>query len=330
VLAILLLQSSPSNAFTPLPSIVRRRPSLAHGLYVENGGEFSFNNDSFEQLPPVESLKPLSETRVTQLPNGGRLSLVGAGPGDPDLLTIKAYQLLTNEAVDDAIVLADRLVSPAILDLISQSCPVQVARKWPGCAEQAQTELYHWMYAGLRKGKHVIRLKIGDPYVFGRGAEEVLQARNWNVEATVIPGVSSALSAPLLGNVPVTHRGAASQVVFCTGYGRDGTSPDLIQYHPQQTVVFLMAVGRLSILSRRLVEWAGYPSNTPVAIIESAGCPQQRTVTGSLETIAQIAEQHQVKAPATIVVGSVCKVLLESDESGSLIQGLIQNATAIV
>ena len=117
---------------------------------------------------------------------------------------------------------------------------------------------------------------------------------------------------------------------MCTGYGRDESSPDLIQYHKEQTVVFLMAVGRLRSLCERLINLAGYPSKTPVGIIQNAGCPNQRTVVGNMETIADLAEEYQVKAPSTIVVGEVVNVLLESDaETGESVVGLIQNMTAI-
>ena len=137
-------------------------------------------------------------------------------------------------------------------------------------------------------------------------------------------GVSAAFSAPLLGSIPVTHRGVSNQVVMCTGYGREGSSPDLIQYHKEQTVVFLMAVGRLEELSERLVRMAGYPKTTPVAIIERAGCPNQRTVVGDLTTIAGLSKEYNVKAPSTIVVGEVVSVLLEKKD-GQHVQGLIQN-----
>jgi len=138
--------------------------------------------------------------------------------------------------------------------------------------------------------------------------------------------VSAAFSAPLLGNIPVTHRGVSNQVVICTGYGREGTSPDLIQYHKEQTIVFLMAVGRLRQLCDRLVRLAGYPANTPVGIIERAGCPTQRTVVGNIQTIADISEKYNIQAPSTIVVGKVVDVLLEKDDNGNVIEGLIQNA----
>lgn len=143
-------------------------------------------------------------------------------------------------------------------------------------------------------------------------------------------GVSAAFSAPLLGSIPVTHRGVSNQVVMCTGYGRNGTSPDLIKYHKEQTIVFLMAVGRLRELCQRLIDMAGYPSKTPVGIIQDAGCPTQRTVVGNMETIADLAEKFNVKAPSTIVVGDVVSVLLPTDPvSGEQLHGLVQNMTLV-
>jgi uroporphyrin-III C-methyltransferase len=234
-----------------------------------------------------------------------------------------AHRLLSDP---NALVIADRLVSQEILDLIAGE--IKVARKLPGCAELAQEEIYWWAYQGLNQGKHVVRLKIGDPFVFGRGGEEVLTFRRFGVESKVIPGVSAAFSAPLLASIPVTHRGVSNQVVMCTGYGREGTSPDLIQYHKEQTIVFLMAVGRLRELCNRLTTLAGYPAKTPVAIVENAGCPTQRTVVGNMETIADLAEKHNVKPPSTIVVGDVVNVLLEADPKiGQDVTGLIKNMT---
>ncbi|KAL7501854.1 hypothetical protein ACHAWX_000397 [Stephanocyclus meneghinianus] len=159
----------------------------------------------------------------------------------------------------------------------------------------------------------------GDPFVFGRGGEEVLEFRKFGVEPTVVPGVSAAFSAPLLASIPVTHRSISNQVVMCTGYGRNNTSPDLIQYHKEQTVVFLMAVGRLRELCEKMVTLANYPMQTPVGIVERAGCPDQRTVVGTMENIADLAEKYNVRPPSTIVVGDVVNVLLtEGDFVGEM------------
>jgi len=278
-------------------------------------------------IPDSNSLKPLSPFPVDELPNKGKITLLGSGPGDPDLLTMKAYRLLHNPNI---MVIADRLVSKEIMDLISTE-DVKTARKLPGCSELAQEEIYWWVHQGIQKGKHVVRLKIGDPFVFGRGGEEVLKFRRFGVESSIVPGVSAAFSAPLLGSIPVTHRGVSNQVVMCTGYGRNGTSPDLIQYHKEQTIVFLMAVGKLRELCQRLIDLAGYPSKTPVAIVERAGCPDQRTVVGDMETIADIAKENNIKPPSTIVVGDVVNVLLDKTQGESVeLSGLIQNCTASI
>lgn len=277
------------------------------------GSEEAFESSKTNEwgIPDSRTLRPFGSQPVTQLENGGRITLVGSGPGDPDLLTRKAYTILQDP---DALVICDRLISPEIVSLVKGE--VKTARKLPGCAELAQEEIYWWVHQGLSNGKHVIRLKIGDPFVFGRGGEEVLKFRQLGVESVVIPGVSAAFSAPLLGNIPVTHRGVSNQVVMCTGYGREGTSPDLIRYHKEQTVVFLMAVGRLRELCERLVQLAGYPSDTPVGIVEKAGCPDQRLVVGNIETIGDIAEAAKIQAPSTIVVGEVVNVLLDKQRQG--------------
>lgn len=223
---------------------------------------------------------------------------------------------------------ADRLVAREILDLIPFE--TKVARKLPGCAELAQEEIYWWCYQALNQGKHVIRLKIGDPMVFGRGGEEVIAFRRFGVNPVIVPGVSAAVAAPLLAHIPVTHRGVANQVVLGTGYGRDGTSPELIQYHKEQTVVFLMAVGRLQELCEKLIRLAHYPPETPVAIVEKAGCfQQQRTLMGNLQTIAALAVQHKIQPPSTIVVGNVVHVLLSEEEQrmAQSKSGLMQDST---
>jgi len=176
----------------------RRLRDSAFSFNAEiNQGDSSFNRGNWEEtasnewgIPCSKNLPPLCNRKTKpmhkSLPNGGKVTLVGSGPGDPDLLTLSAYKLLT-EAVpgEEKLVIADRLVSPEILSLIN--CEVKVARKLPGCAEVAQEEIYWWTYQALNQGKHVIRLKIGDPFVFGRGGEEVLTFRRFGVEASVIP-----------------------------------------------------------------------------------------------------------------------------------------------
>jgi precorrin-4 methylase len=146
-----------------------------------------------------------AKVSAAQLPS---ITLVGAGPGDPELLTIAAMRLINDEA---NFVIADRLVSPEIISLVKGTC--KIANKYPGCQESAQDEIYSWVTEAVLNGKNIIRLKIGDPFIFGRGGEECLEFRKrFGIEAKVIPGVSAVFSSPLLGSIPLTHRGIANQV----------------------------------------------------------------------------------------------------------------------
>jgi hypothetical protein len=158
-------------------------------LFLDGGGSAEFSRETIESsqknnwgIPDAQSLEPLSDVPVERLENGAKITLVGSGPGDPDLLTVKALKLLQDP---NALVICDRLVSKEIVDLVKGE--IKTARKLPGCADLAQEEIYWWTYQGLKAGKHVIRLKIGDPFVFGRGGEEILTFRRFGVESTVVP-----------------------------------------------------------------------------------------------------------------------------------------------
>ncbi len=175
--------SSASRAFRPTAQ------ERSQFLYVDSQGNGEFSRETVESskgnewgIPDCRTLDPFSKAPVEQLGNGGKVTLVGSGPGDPDLLTVKAFKLLQDP---DALVIVDRLVSQEILDVIKGE--VKIARKLPGCADLAQDEIYWWTYQGLKTGKHVIRLKIGDPFVFGRGGEEILMFRRFGVESKVVP-----------------------------------------------------------------------------------------------------------------------------------------------
>ncbi|QKX63941.1 uncharacterized protein TRUGW13939_11113 [Talaromyces rugulosus] len=181
---------------------------------------------------------------VTSRPGKGKIVLAGSGPGHPDLLT-----RATHNAIRDAdIILADKLVPAPVLGLIPRRTEVHIARKFPGNADQAQEEFLQMGLKALWEGKHVLRLKQGDPYLYGRGAEEFDFFRNEGYTPLVLPGITSALSAPLFADIPATHRGVSDQVLVCTGTGRKGAAPEPPTYVPTQTVVFLMALHRLSAL----------------------------------------------------------------------------------
>ena len=297
----------------------RRRPPVEGTTFVptENGKlvEVGCINAKRDFIVGEHKLGVLPE----HAPAGGKLgtvALVGAGPGDPDLLTMAAHKALASADV----VVADRLVSQEILELVKGE--LKVARKLPGCALEAQREIYRWCAEAVLAGKNVVRLKIGDPYVFGRGGEEVLEFRRLGVEPKVIAGISSALAGPLAAGIPVTHRGIANRVVFCTGMGKEESVPDVPPFHKDQTCVFLMAVGRLAELVDAL-RGDGYPAHTPVAIIERATTPRERTLRSDLTRVVEDAAAANVKAPAIIVVGGVVVALYDAKTAllGSAVHG---------
>lgn len=233
----------------------------------------------------------------------GWIALVGAGPGDPQLLTLRAVDLIENATL----VIADKLIPQDILSLVK--CRLLVSDWKHGNADTVQAALNSMVLDAIRQGERVVRLKIGDPFVFGRGAEEVLEYRKYGVEPIIVPGVSSALAAPAAAGIPVTHRNIAQRILICTGYGRNGTHPDLPTYDSKQTVVLLMAVGKLDSICRELIEKKGFPGSTAVSIIEDATMPSQRVIAGPLNSIAETAKVAEVRAPAVVVIGAVNEVL---------------------
>jgi uroporphyrin-III C-methyltransferase len=232
----------------------------------------------------------------------GRVRLVGAGPGDPGLLTVAAREAL--ETAD--LVLADRLVSPEILDLVRGE--LRIARKLPGRAQEAQDELDAWTIEAAKAGRDVVRLKCGDPFVFGRGGEELVALAAHGLDAEVVPGVSAALSAPVLAGIPTTMRGHADRILVLTATGRELARPAPPAFDDATTYVFLMGVHRLDALVADLLG-AGFPPSWPAAIVESASRPGQRTVRAPLAALAARAAEQGVAAPATVVVGRVVDAL---------------------
>ncbi|KAJ6264144.1 hypothetical protein Dda_0286 [Drechslerella dactyloides] len=238
----------------------------------------------------------------------GSITLVGAGPGDPALLTKAALDAIA--AAD--LILADKLVPAPVLALAPRRASIFIARKFPGNADAAQEELLERGLAGVRAGMAVVRLKQGDPYLYGRGGEEVSFFESAMPElagrVAVIPGVTSALSAPLFAGIPVTHRGVADRVMVCTGTGRRGVAPDVPVYHAMQTTVFLMACHRLEGLVGELVA-KGWPAELPCAVVERASCSDQRVVRGTLESIVAAVEEVGSRPPGLFVAGWACGVL---------------------
>jgi uroporphyrin-III C-methyltransferase len=270
--------------------------------------------------PSTGGLEPSSAVLDARIATNrkGIIILAGSGPGSPELLT-----LATLSAIKTAdLILADKLVPAPILDLIPRRTPVHIARKFPGNAEAAQDELLEMGLAALKQNKVVLRLKQGDPYLFGRGGEEVLWFRQRSFEPVVLPGITSSLSAPLFANIPVTMREVADQVLVCTGTGRNGKMPVMPEFVESRTVVFLMALHRLSDLVSNLISQNEsfepksrplWPIDTPCTIVERASCRDQRVIRSTLRHVCAAVEELGSRPPGLLVLGRACGALRSLD-----------------
>lgn len=231
----------------------------------------------------------------------GTVYLVGAGPGDPELLTLRAARLL--EAADA--VVYDRLVAREVIALAPASAARFDVGKAPGRHTASQEEINALLVRLAREGKKVVRLKGGDPFVFGRGAEEAAVLAEEGVRFEVVPGVSSAVAAPAAAGIPLTCRGIAASVAILSGHASaGGKEPDWGAIARLDTAVILMGAGSLDRIADALMA-AGRAGSTPAAIIERAFSDGERTVAGTLATIAAAARLAGVGSPATLVVGEV-------------------------
>jgi uroporphyrin-III C-methyltransferase len=238
---------------------------------------------------------------------GGRVILVGAGPGDPGLLTLRGAQALREADV----VVYDRLVAPELLDLATGAERVYVGKE-PGRHAMPQEEIGHLLVRRARDGRTVVRLKGGDPFVFGRGGEELLACTEAGVPCEVVPGVTSAVAAPALAGIPVTHRGLAQSFAVVTASTAHGDEVDLARVATAvDTLVVLMAATKLEQVCRELVH-AGRDPSEPAAIVRWAGTPEQRTVVGRLSELPTLARAASIGPPATLVVGEVAALRLAS------------------
>lgn len=286
-------------------------------------------------LQSYHDLSPSPPSPTTPCsPKLGRIILAGSGPGHPDLLTRATHKAILSADL----ILADKLVPAGVLDLVPRRTPVSIARKFPGNAERAQEELLAQAMAGVRAGKTVLRLKQGDPFVYGRGGEEVdfFVRHGMGDRVVVLPGVTSALSAPLFAGVPVTQRDVADQVLVCTGTGKKGVPPCPPGWVGSRTVVFLMALHRIGGLvgeltgrveipvegevdgqrerEERRVLW---PVDTPCAVVERASCPDQRVIRTTLRYVQEAIEQEGSRPPGLLVVGRACEALYTPEKGRS-------------
>ncbi|MDQ1643790.1 MAG: uroporphyrin-III C-methyltransferase / precorrin-2 dehydrogenase / sirohydrochlorin ferrochelatase [Actinomycetota bacterium] len=227
----------------------------------------------------------------------GSVALVGGGPGDPGLITTRGRRLLAEADV----VVVDRLAPRQLLEHLDTDVVVIDAGKTAGNHPLPQEEINRLLISYAHAGRRVVRLKGGDPFVLGRGGEEALACRAAGVPVEVVPGVTSAVAVPAAAGIPVTHRGRARQVTIASGHeGLDW--PSLAKL--DGTLVLLMAVTALPSATAEL-QAHGLAPNTPAAVVESGFGPEQRTTVGTLATIAGLAAERQVRAPAVVVIGSV-------------------------
>ena len=234
----------------------------------------------------------------------GTVHLVGAGPGDPGLLTIRAAELLARADV----VLHDKLIPLAALERVRADALVIDVGKIGGGEQTPQDETTRLLIEHALAGRDVVRLKGGDPFVFGRGGEEALACAEHGIPFTVVPGITAGIAASAYAGIPVTQRGMASAVAFVTGH-EDPAKPDTQIDWPALaafpgTLVFYMGVRQLERIAEQLIA-GGRAADEPVAIVERGTLPGQREVAGTLATIAQLAAQAAVRAPAITIVGAV-------------------------
>lgn len=230
--------------------------------------------------------------------------LTGAGPGDPGLLTLRAARVLRRADI----VFHDALVNPKILDLAPASAERIDVGKRCGRRSISQEQTNRLLIEAAAEYRTVVRLKGGDPFIFGRGGEEALALRAAGVRFRIVPGITAALGAAAAAGIPLTHRGVASAVTFRTGYTSEPGSGD-------ETLVFYMGVTRIREIAAQLIA-EGRAPDTPAAVIESATWPEQRTLIASLQSLAAEAERAGLGSPALILIGDVVALACGAAQSG--------------
>ena len=233
-----------------------------------------------------------------------KVYLTGAGPGEIELLTLKAFRVIQEADV----IIYDRLANPDILKEAKSGCEFIYVGKEDGRHILPQDDINDVIYQCALKHKTVVRLKGGDPFVFGRGGEEALYLRERNIDFEVIPGITSAVSVPAYAGIPVTHRGIAASFRIVTGHEAPEKEKSQIpwnEFKTDDTLVFLMGLSKISRICEKLIS-IGKPKTLPVAVISKGTTPQQKVVVGTLENIAE--KVKGLPTPSLIVVGEVVRL----------------------
>jgi len=250
----------------------------------------------------------------------GFVSLVGAGPGDPELITVKGLRRLQNADV----VIYDALVNEALLRECRADAALIYVGKRAGQHYRSQDEINALLVAQARAGFQVVRLKGGDPFVFGRGGEEAAVLAAAGIAWEVVPGVSSAIAVPAYAGIPVTHRASASSFAVITGHEDPDRAATRLRWQALaqgiDTLVFVMGVGRLEHIAAQLIAH-GRAADTPAAVIRQGATPEQETVVGTLASIAADVAQAGLTAPATLIVGEVVRLREQLRWFDTLAQG---------
>ena len=238
-------------------------------------------------------------------PSTGRVYLVGAGPGDPDLLTLRAVRLLQQTQA----IVYDNLVSPEVLDYVSPNALRFYAGKRRNNHTLRQEEINALLVKLAREGQHVVRLKGGDPFIFGRGGEELETLAAHGISFEVVPGVTAASGVSSYAGIPLTHRDYAQSCLFVTGHLKDGSAnldwPSLVR--PRQTVVIYMGLGGLPEICRQMVAHGAAPE-LPIAVVQNGSLQTQRVVTGTLANMAERVAQAGLVSPCLTIIGEVVKL----------------------
>jgi uroporphyrin-III C-methyltransferase / precorrin-2 dehydrogenase / sirohydrochlorin ferrochelatase len=241
------------------------------------------------------------------------VALVGGGPGDPGLITVRGRQLLAEADV----VVTDRLAPRSVLDELHPDVEIVDVAKIPYGRSVAQEHINAALITHAQAGKFVVRLKGGDPYVFGRGAEEVIACLQAGVPVTVVPGITSAVAVPAAANVPVTHRGVAQEFSVVSVHVPPGDPRSTVDWPAlaamQGTLILLMAVERLAAVAETLIHH-GRSAQTPVSVIADGTLPTQRTIVATLDTLAASVAEDGIRPPAVVVIGEVVNVAAEIAE----------------